>query len=75
MPKSLDTVLSLVREAADFKEEPLQMYLLGDVPSFILMQRKHQTVCSLFVIFMAAGFVWLLQLPVSQSSRFAPGCL
>lgn len=71
----LDTVLSLVREAADVKEELLQMYLLGDVLSFILMQRKHQAICSFFVIFMAAGFAWLLQLPVSQSSRFAPGCL
>lgn len=75
MPKILDAVLSLVREAANFKEEPLQIYLLGDAPSFILMQRKHQTVCSPFVIFMAAGFPWLLQLPVCQSSGFAPGCL
>lgn len=68
LPKILGTVMSLVREAANVKEEPLQMYLLGDVPSFILMQRKHQTVCSPFVIFMPAGFAWLLQLPVCQSS-------
>lgn len=56
IPSAFRYCVVLVREVENFKDGPLQMYLLGNTLIFCLTQKKPQTVCSPYVVFMAAGF-------------------